>query len=82
MQQRTKLFVSVLADILGMGSYLFPVVGEMTDIVYAPLYGLWIAYAYENKTAGVLGALEEALPFTDAIPTATITHFYELRKRS
>lgn len=75
-----KLLISIMLDLVGMASYLVPVFGELTDGIYAPLYGLWIGMAYENVPMGIFGGLEEILPFSDAIPTATGTHIYRFIK--
>lgn len=77
MHPTTKLTISILLDLLGFVSYFS---GGLIDIIYAPLYGLWIRYAYKDTKLAWLGFAEELLPFTDAIPTATIAHFRERNK--
>lgn len=77
---KRKLIISIILDILGFASYLFPL-GWLTDIIYAPIYGWWVYKAYGMKKAAWFAFTEELLPFTDAIPTATLTHLYRLRKK-
>lgn len=75
-----KLILSIIFDFIGMLSYIFPGLAETTDVIWAPISGLLLVAMYKGttgKVAGVLGTLEELLPFTDIIPTFTITWFYE-----
>ena len=69
-----KLVVSVILDIIGIFT------GGVVDVFYAPLYGAWIQYAYKSTPGMILGFVEEILPFTDVIPTATIIHLYQSYK--
>ncbi len=71
-----KLILSVLLDGIGIISYFFPQVGELIDVVWAPLSTYILLKMYKNKVAkytAVLGFVEELLPFTDIVPTFTIT---------
>jgi hypothetical protein len=70
-----KLIFSVVFDLLGMSSYIFWPYSEILDIVFAPMQAAWIYFAYRNKKMAIIGFVEEILPFTDIIPTCTITHF-------
>lgn len=69
-------------DIIGCASYLLPVLGEFSDVVWAPLSGV-IFFALFGKKLGVFGGMfsivEELLPGLDFIPTFTIAWF--LRKK-
>jgi hypothetical protein len=74
-----KLILGILFDLIGMISYSIPWVGEFSDVVWAPLSGLILSKMYPGKVgkiAGIIGFIEEAIPFTDVIPTFTITWFY------
>lgn len=80
-QKRKYLKYSILLDLLGMASYVFPFMADLTDIVFAPIYGVLIFYLYRRNTlpailGGLFGATEEILVFSDGIPTATIMWFY------
>ena len=75
MNKYTKLFLSLLLDALGYVSIIFP----PFDFVWAPLSGLIMTKLYKGKAgkiAGVVAFLEEALPFTDVIPTFSIMWVY------
>ncbi len=77
--KNTKLILSLIFDGIGMLSYIVPVFAESMDIIWAPLSGLLLVVMYKGivgKIAGLFGAIEELIPFTDIIPTFTITWFY------
>lgn len=76
------MFICIALDLVGMGSYIFPGLGEFVDVVWAPLSG-YLLYKLFGGTLGVVGgvidAIEEALPYSDAIPSFTIAWY--LRRR-
>jgi hypothetical protein len=77
--KKTKLLLSLIFDGIGMLSYVVPVFAESIDIVWAPISGLLLVIMYKGtagKIAGLFGTIEELIPFTDVIPTFTITWFY------
>lgn len=77
--QRRYFFLSILFDGIGMLSFSLPVIGEFTDVVWAPLSGLIMVWMYKGtvgKVAGVISFMEEILPATDIIPSFTIMWFY------
>lgn len=86
--QKEKLFLPniglcVLLDLVGMISYLFPIVGESFDVVWAPVSAFLFYKLFGGKVGligGVLNFLEEVTPLTDVIPSFTIAWF--IRKRS
>ena len=77
--KKTKLLLSLIFDGIGMLTYVVPVFGETIDIIWAPISGLLLVIMYKGtvgKIAGLFGTIEELIPFTDVIPTFTITWFY------
>eukprot|EP00927_Polykrikos_kofoidii_P050040 TRINITY_DN4399_c0_g2_i1.p1 TRINITY_DN4399_c0_g2~~TRINITY_DN4399_c0_g2_i1.p1 ORF type:complete len:165 (-),score=29.90 TRINITY_DN4399_c0_g2_i1:240-734(-) len=66
------LFFCVLFDIIGMASYLIIFFGELTDFAWAPVAAVFLHYMFGSFLVSSLGFMEELLPFTDFIPTATI----------
>jgi len=79
MNKFTVLIVSLLLDAIGMISYLFPGIGEATDVVWAPVSAWLMTKLYkgkEGKIAGVIAFIEEAIPGLDAIPTFTLMWVY------
>lgn len=61
-----------MIDIIGTSSELLPVVGELTDVVYAPIAGLVLRNLYGSNILFALEFAEEILPVTDILPLATI----------
>ncbi|PZX94182.1 hypothetical protein DOS84_06030 [Flavobacterium aquariorum] len=74
-----KLVLGILFDAIGMLSFTIPGIGEFGDVVWAPLAGFLMTRMYEGrvgKVAGVLTFIEEILPFTDVVPSFTLTWIY------
>ncbi|MEO8535847.1 MAG: hypothetical protein ABI441_18980 [Flavobacterium sp.] len=78
-EKTKKLLMGLLFDAIGMLTFTIPLVGEFADVVWAPLAGFLMTYMYKGrvgKVAGFLTFLEEILPFTDIIPSFTLTWIY------
>jgi hypothetical protein len=75
LNKQTSLLLCVLMDIVGYATYSIPVLGELGDIVWAPISAV-IFFKLFGGWKGVLGGAfsfaEELLPFTDFIPTFTL----------
>ena len=74
-----NLLLGILFDIIGMLSFTIPLIGEFSDVIWAPLAGYLMTYMYKGKIGkigGVVTFLEEIIPFTDFIPTFTLTWMY------
>jgi hypothetical protein len=74
-----KLVLGILFDAIGMLSFIIPGIGEFGDVVWAPLAGFLMTKMYEGrvgKVAGVLTFVEEIFPFTDIVPSFTLTWIY------
>jgi hypothetical protein len=67
-------------DLIGCASYAVPFLGEVIDLVWAPISALIFYFSFGGRT-GFLGAIfdftEEILPGTDFIPTFTIAWFLQ-----
>ncbi|AWM14472.1 hypothetical protein DI487_11805 [Flavobacterium sediminis] len=77
--KKAKLVLSIIFDLIGMMSYLVPVFGEAVDVIWAPISGLLLMLMYKGtkgKVAGIIGTIEELIPFIDIIPTFTLTWLY------
>jgi hypothetical protein len=73
------LILSFIFDAIGMLSYLIPLVGWITDIIWAPIAGLILLKMYKGNVGAVGGIVvfvEELLPGFDFIPTFTLTWIY------
>lgn len=74
--KKSLLYLSLIIDGMGMLSYLIPGIGEWTDIIMSVLTALAIFKSYGSYGWAAFGFLEEILPFTDVIPSATIVWLY------
>lgn len=75
-KKRKDLMASLAIDALGMATYLIPALGEAADIVIAPIVSILIYAVHRTTFGAIAGLLEEIIPFTDIIPSATIIWFY------
>ncbi len=71
---RGKLVASVLIDLVGSASYLIPFAGEGFDLAWAPISMVLVGAMYDGVMPNLkyVALVEELLPFTDVIPTATL----------
>jgi len=69
----TKLVAALTIDMIGNASYVIPVLGEVGDVFWGLISsGIMIFALFPNdKLLATGGAVEEILPGTDFIPTAT-----------
>ena len=78
------LIFCILMDIIGYATYSIPILGEIGDIIWAPLsaiiffrmFGGW-----KGAVGGVFNFIEEILPGTDFIPSFTIMWFIQNMQR-
>jgi len=74
-----NLVLGLLFDGIGMLSFTVPFLGEFSDVVWAPLAGFLMTRMYKGtigKVGGTITFLEEIFPFSDFIPTFTLTWIY------
>ena len=81
-----KLILGIVFDAIGMLSFTIPFVGEFSDVVWAPISGFLMTRMYKGKLgriSGIFSFVEEFFPFTDFIPTFTLTwiYYYWLKKK-
>ena len=67
-----KLAASIAVDAIGVVSYALPGLGEAEDVAWAPISALVMQAMYGSALLSTLDFLEEALPFSDILPTACI----------
>ena len=73
------LLLGLLFDGIGMLSFGIPLVGDFSDIIWAPVAGWLMTRMYKGKigrAAGIITFVEEIIPGLDVIPTFTIMWFY------
>ena len=70
-----SLLLCLIMDAIGYASFAIPVLGEISDVVFAPI-SAFIFYktfgGWKGTFGGIFNFAEEILPFTDFIPTFTI----------
>ncbi len=79
MSKYKKLIIGLILDAIGCVSYMIPGVGELADIVWAPVSGWLMTKLYKGKSGKVAAGIafvEEALPGFDIIPTFTLMWIY------
>lgn len=84
-----NLWICVLMDLIGCASYAVPLLGEVSDVLWAPVSAI-IFYRMFGGTLGMFGSMfnfiEELFPGLDFIPTFTLswiaqraTHAWKVR---
>lgn len=74
-----NLILGIVFDAIGMLSFSIPMIGEFSDVVWAPMAGFLMTWMYKGvvgKVGGIFTFLEEIIPFTDFIPSFTLTWIY------
>nr|WP_294922928.1 hypothetical protein [uncultured Flavobacterium sp.] len=74
-----KLLLGLLFDGIGMISFSIPLLGEFSDVIWAPIAAFLMTRMYKGRVgrvASILTFVEEIIPFTDIIPSFTITWIY------
>lgn len=62
-------------DVIGYATFAIPVIGEISDIVWAPISALLFYLSFGGWRGGagaLINFVEEVLPGTDFIPVFTI----------
>mmetsp|Transcript_40725 Transcript_40725/g.59941 ORF Transcript_40725/g.59941 Transcript_40725/m.59941 type:complete len:91 (-) Transcript_40725:216-488(-) len=61
--------------VCGNASYLIPLLGESFDLVWAPMQAVMMGAMFDKQlpNAKYVGLIEEILPGTDIIPSATLS---------
>ena len=67
----------ILLDVIGSLTYIMPWVAEGFDLIWAPIYLIIIQQMYHRKSFSLIAFLEEIIPMTDLIPSATICYIIE-----
>ena len=67
-----KLFACVLVDAIGFSSFLLPGIGELGDVGWAPLQAWFLYFMFGSVRMSGIGFMEEILPGTDFVPSASI----------
>jgi hypothetical protein len=77
--KKRNLFLGIFLDGIGLLSFTVPFIGEFSDVVWAPVAGYLMTRMYKGtvgKVGGLIAFVEEILPFSDFIPSFTLTWIY------
>ena len=79
-----SILFCIIMDLLGYFSYSIPVLGELTDLIWAPISAVIFFFTFggwKGALGGVGNFIEELLPGTDFIPSFTIMWFVQRSQR-
>lgn len=89
MKRLPSISLCIFLDLIGLTSYLLPLIGEAEDLLWAPISAIIFFFLFGRRKFGLLGGvfsfLEEMSPGLDFIPTFTIAWFirkHEMDKNS
>lgn len=77
-QKSPSLLFCIIMDAIGYLSFAIPGLGELADVVWAPISATIFAATFGGKKGmmgGIFNFIEEALPGTDFIPSFTLMWF-------
>jgi hypothetical protein len=75
-----NLFFGLIFDGIVMMSFTIPLIGEFSDVIWAPISGFFMMWMYKGflgKIGGTVSFLEEILLFSDFVPTFTLVWIYK-----
>jgi hypothetical protein len=79
-RQQPSLIFCILMDLVGYATYAIPFLGEIGDIIWAPISSIIFMSTFggwKGALGGVGNFIEEILPGTDFIPSFTIMWFIQ-----
>ncbi|MET0299024.1 MAG: hypothetical protein ABW036_04655 [Flavitalea sp.] len=71
-QGNVSLLFCLLMDLVGYATYTIPFFGEFGDLLWAPISAIVFYKTFGSWKGSVFNFLEEALPFTDFVPSFTL----------
>ncbi len=74
MKKQPSLTLCIILDIIGCGFFIVPGIGQIFDMVWAPVSSIIFLFLFGRKAAfgAVFSFVEEMIPGVDIIPTFTI----------
>jgi len=79
-KKQPSLIFCILMDLVGYATYAVPFLGEMGDIIWAPVSSIIFMSTFggwKGALGGIGNFIEEFLPGTDFIPSFTIMWFIQ-----
>ena|ERR1700730_17049600 len=82
-----SIIFCLLMDLIGFAtsSYTFPILGDLADVIWAPVSGLIFFLSFRGwrgAVGGMFDMVEELLPGTDFIPSFTIMWLFRNWQRN
>ncbi|MEM9141912.1 MAG: hypothetical protein AAGA86_02920 [Bacteroidota bacterium] len=74
-----NLLLGLLFDAVGMLSFAIPLIGDFSDIIWAPLSAWLMTRMYKGKVgqaAAMFSFIEEIIPGLDIVPSFTLMWLY------
>ena len=65
MKKQPSLIFCIVMDLIGSGSYVIPILGEFTDVIWAPLSAVIFLYTFgikKGKAGSIFSFAEEICP--------------------
>ena len=81
-KKQPSLTFCLLMDAIGLVNYAIPVLGEFTDIVWAPVSAFIFYLTFGSWKGTLFNFAEELLPGVDFIPTFTIMWFMQRKQKA
>ncbi len=85
MKKQPSLLFCIAMDVIGYATYSIPFIGELADIIWAPVSAMIFFKTFGGKKGifgGIFNFIEEILPGLDFIPTFTIMYFIQSFSKS
>ena len=79
-KQQPSLIFCIMMDVVGYATYAIPFLGEIGDIIWAPISSIIFMSTFggwKGALGGIGNFVEEILPGTDFIPSFTIMYFIQ-----
>ena len=80
MKKQPSLPFCIIMDLIGYATYAIPLLGEIGDVIWAPISAIIFFISFGGKKGalgGVLNFVEELSPGLDFIPSFTIMWFLQ-----
>jgi hypothetical protein len=80
MKKQPSLIFCIIMDVVGYATYAIPGLGEIADILWAPISSIIFMRTFggwKGALGGVGNFIEEILPGSDFIPSFTIMWFIQ-----
>ncbi|MEP7279020.1 MAG: hypothetical protein ABI813_10280 [Bacteroidota bacterium] len=76
-KKQPSLIFCIIMDVLGYATYAIPGLGELGDIIFAPVSAIIFFFMFGSWKGALFNFTEEILPGTDFIPSFTIAWFWQ-----